>query len=41
MTLRIARRNAVAPFIVMDVLRAANEKAAAGDDGCTRRHCKC
>lgn len=32
MTLRIARRGAVPPFIVMDVLRAANERAARGDD---------
>jgi len=32
MALKIARRAAIAPFIVMDVLRAANERAAAGAD---------
>ena len=32
MTLKIARRGLVPPFIAMDVLRAANEQAAAGDD---------
>jgi aspartate/methionine/tyrosine aminotransferase len=32
MTLRIARRARIAPFIVMDVLRAANERAASGAD---------
>jgi aspartate/methionine/tyrosine aminotransferase len=32
MTLKIARRGQVPPFIAMDVLRAANERAAAGDD---------
>ena len=32
MTLKIARRGLVPPFIAMDVLRAANERAAAGDD---------
>lgn len=32
MTLRIARRGLVPPFIAMDVLRAANERAAAGDE---------
>lgn len=31
MALKVARRGQVPPFIVMDVLRAANEKAAAGD----------
>jgi aspartate/methionine/tyrosine aminotransferase len=31
MTLKIAKRAAVPPFIVMDVLRAANEQAAAGE----------
>jgi aspartate/methionine/tyrosine aminotransferase len=32
MTLKISRRGAIPPFIAMDVLRAANERAAAGDD---------
>ena len=32
MALKVARRSAIAPFIVMDVLRAANERAAAGED---------
>lgn len=32
MTLKIAKRGTVAPFIVMDVLRAANEREAKGDD---------
>jgi aspartate/methionine/tyrosine aminotransferase len=32
MTLKIARRGQIPPFIAMDVLRAANERAAAGDD---------
>lgn len=32
MTRRIARRAAIPPFIVMDVLRAANERAATGAD---------
>ena len=31
MALKIARRGQVPPFIAMDVLRAANERAAAGD----------
>lgn len=31
MPLKVARRGQVPPFIVMDVLRAANEKAAAGE----------
>lgn len=31
MALKVARRGQIPPFIVMDVLRAANEKAAAGD----------
>ncbi len=30
MALKIAKRGGIAPFIVMDVLRAANERAAAG-----------
>jgi aspartate/methionine/tyrosine aminotransferase len=30
MTLKVARRGAIPPFIVMDVMRAANERAAAG-----------
>ncbi|HSO43866.1 MAG TPA: hypothetical protein VLR47_13690, partial [Rhodospirillales bacterium] len=30
--LKTAARGAIAPFIVMDVLRAANEQAAAGHD---------
>jgi aspartate/methionine/tyrosine aminotransferase len=32
MPLKVARRGAIPPFIVMDVLRAANARAAAGDD---------
>jgi aspartate/methionine/tyrosine aminotransferase len=32
MTLKRARRGQVPPFIAMDVLRAANERAAAGED---------
>jgi len=32
MTLKVSRRGAIAPFIVMDVMRAANERAAQGDD---------
>ena len=32
MTLKLARRGLIPPFIVMDVLRAANERAAAGAD---------
>jgi aspartate/methionine/tyrosine aminotransferase len=32
MTLKIARRGQIPPFIAMDVLRAANEQAAAGGD---------
>jgi len=32
MTLKLARRGQIAPFIVMDVLRAANERAATGAD---------
>lgn len=32
MTLKIAKRGTVAPFIVMDVLRAANMREAQGDD---------
>jgi aspartate/methionine/tyrosine aminotransferase len=32
MTLKLARRGQIAPFIVMDVLRAANERAAGGAD---------
>jgi aspartate/methionine/tyrosine aminotransferase len=32
MTLKVASRGSVPPFIVMDVLRAANERAAAGED---------
>ena len=32
MSLKVARRGQIAPFIVMDVLRAANERAAAGAD---------
>ena len=32
MTLKVSRRGRIAPFIVMDVLRAANERAAAGAD---------
>ena len=32
MALKISKRGGVPPFIVMDVLRAANERAARGDD---------
>ena len=32
MVLKVAARGSVPPFIVMDVLRAANERAAAGED---------
>lgn len=32
MALKVSKRGAVPPFIVMDVLRAANERAAAGED---------
>jgi aspartate/methionine/tyrosine aminotransferase len=32
MSLKIARRGQIAPFIVMDVMRAANERAASGAD---------
>ena len=32
MALKVAARGSVPPFIVMDVLRAANERAAAGED---------
>jgi aspartate/methionine/tyrosine aminotransferase len=32
MALKIARRGAIPPFIVMDVMRSANERAAAGGD---------
>lgn len=32
MAFKIAKRGAIAPFIVMDVMRAANERAAAGGD---------
>ena len=32
MALKVARRGAIPPFIVMDVLRAANERTAAGGD---------
>jgi len=32
MTLKLARRGRIAPFIVMDVLREANERAAGGAD---------
>ena len=32
MTLKVASRGRVPPFIVMDVMRAANERAAAGED---------
>ncbi|MGE5475496.1 MAG: pyridoxal phosphate-dependent aminotransferase [Bacteroidales bacterium] len=32
MAFKVAGRGAIAPFIVMDVLRAANERAAAGGD---------
>ena len=30
--LKVAKRGAIPPFIVMDVLRAANEREAAGED---------
>ena len=32
MALKVARRGSIPPFIVMDVMRAANERAAAGGD---------
>ena len=32
MALKVAARGSVPPFIVMDVLREANERAAAGED---------
>jgi len=32
MTLKVARRGSVSPFIVMDVMRAAAERAAAGGE---------
>ena len=32
MAFKLAERGAISPFIVMDVMRAANERAAAGDD---------
>ncbi len=32
MPLKVASRGRVPPFIVMDVMRAANERAAAGED---------
>ncbi len=32
MPLKVARRGTIPPFIVMDVMRAANERAARGDD---------
>ena len=32
MVLKVAKRGAIPPFIVMDVLRAANEREAAGED---------
>jgi aspartate/methionine/tyrosine aminotransferase len=32
MTIKIARRGAIRPFIVMDMMRAANERAARGDE---------
>ena len=32
MVLKIAKRSNISPFIVMDVMRAANERAAAGKD---------
>jgi aspartate/methionine/tyrosine aminotransferase len=32
MVLKVAARGAISPFIVMDVLRAANERAASGAD---------
>ncbi len=32
MALKVARRGAIPPFIVMDVMRAANERAAGGGD---------
>jgi aspartate/methionine/tyrosine aminotransferase len=31
MALKVARRGIIPPFIVMDVMRAANARAAAGD----------
>ncbi|MFT5181560.1 MAG: aspartate/methionine/tyrosine aminotransferase, partial [Alphaproteobacteria bacterium] len=32
MALKVAQRGLIDPFIVMDVMRAANELAAAGED---------
>ena len=32
MTLKAAKRGAISPFIVMDVMRAANAREAQGDD---------
>ena len=32
MTLKIAERGVIPPFIVMDVMSAANERAASGKD---------
>ena len=32
MALKIARRASIPPFIAMDMLRAANERAALGED---------
>ena len=32
MALKLARRSGIPPFIAMDVLRAANERAASGAD---------
>jgi len=32
MVLKVSRRGQVPPFIVMDVMRAANERAASGAD---------
>jgi hypothetical protein len=32
MALKVARRGSIPPFIVMDVMRAANEREAAGQD---------
>ncbi len=32
MALKVSKRGLVPPFIVMDVLRAANERQAAGED---------
>lgn len=32
MAIKLARRGAISPFIAMEVLRAANERAAAGED---------